>query len=109
MFVELLRHRQCIVAADGNQCVDLVLLNRGGASLNAVRTLRRVGARRTKNGSAARQNAAHRIQVQRHALVLDQAAPALQETHEFIVVVKHALAHNGADDRVQSRAIAPAG
>ncbi len=108
-FMQLLRHRQRVVAADGNQCVDLVLVNRGGTSINAVRTLRRVGARGAQNGSSAGQNSAHRIQVQHHALVFDQTAPALQETHEFIVIVKHALPHHGADDRVQPRAIAPAG
>ena len=49
----------------------------------------------------------HRVQIQRHALVFDQTAPALQEPHKFIVIMKHALAHDRADHRIQSRAIAP--
>ena len=107
-FVELLRDRQGVVAADRDERIKFVLCDGGGAALNAVRTLGWVGARGAQNGSAAGQNAAHRLQVERHGLVFDQAPPALHETHKFIVIVEHAFAHYGADDCVQARAIAPA-
>src|ERR1700676_1567243 len=104
-FVEFLGDRQGIVPSDGDQGVNLVLLDGGDASVDSIRAFRRVGARRAQNGSATGQNSTDRVQVERHALVFDQTAPALHETDELIVIMKYTLTYHRADDGVQPWAI----
>ena len=86
-----------------------MLGNGSDATINPVGPLGRVRSGSAQNRPASRQDPAHRIQIEWHAQVVDQTAPALHEAYKFVVVVKHAFAHHGADDRIQSRAIAAAG
>ena len=109
LLVQFLRDGKCIVAADRNQGIDFVGRNGFYAAIEAVGTLGGIGTRSAQNGSPAGQNAAHRVQIQFHALVLNQAAPTFHESHELVVVVKHSFAHYRADHRVQPRTIAAAG
>ena len=85
------------------------LLQSLDAAFEAVLVLRGIGARSAQNGAAARQNSAHRLEIERHGLVFQQAAPAFHESDKLVLVVKGSLAHHGADHRVQSRTIATAG
>src|SRR5690349_10856797 len=71
--------------------------------------LRWIRRRSAQNRPTTGQNAGNGIEVQRPEVVLQNAAPAFQETHKFVVVVEDPFANNRTDHRIQSRAIAPAG
>ena len=79
------------------------------AGFDAALAFGGVGARGPKDGASARENARHRMQVERHDFVLHHSAPAFEEADKFILVVKNAFANRAADHRVQSRTIAAAG
>src|SRR5208337_1478298 len=85
-----------------------MLLEILGAVLQAVGILRRVGARSPQNCASARQDSAHRREIEFHGFVFQQTAPALHKSNESIFIVKAALAHHSSNDRIQSRTIAPA-
>ena len=87
----------------------LFLLERGHAAIDAIGALGGIGARGAQDGAAARQNSADRVQIERHALVFDQAAPAFQKADEFVAIGEDALAHHGANHGIQARTIASAG
>ena len=80
-----------------------------GASLQAVLTLGWIGARSAQDGAAARQDTAHRREIEFHGLVFQQAAPALHESHELVLIVEGTLAHHRPNDRIQSGTVASAG
>src|SRR5581483_9583952 len=58
--------------------------------------------------AAARQDAADMGKGQRSGSVFQHAAPALEEANEFVFVVEYALAHHGANDCVETWAVATA-
>src|SRR5579872_5419624 len=105
---QFLRNRQCVVTANRNQRVDFMFLDCGKAPLYAVGALRRIRTRRAQNRSTTRQNSAYRVEIERHCHVLDQTAPALHETDKFVVIMKYSFAYDRANDRIQSRTVAPA-
>ena len=100
---------QRVLAADGDQRVAAV----GGEVvldlLDAALDRERVGARRAEDRAAARQDAAHLGDAQRHRVVLERAPPAVAEADELVAVLLDALADRAADDRVQAGAVAAAG
>ena len=53
--------------------------------------------------------AAHRLHVERHRVPLERTAPAVAEPDEFQAELLDTLAHYGADDSVQARAVAATG
>ena len=108
LFMQFLGDRQRVIASNGDQSIDLVSLDGADATIKSVRTLGRIRSRRPQNGSTTWQDPAYGIKIQRHALVLDQSAPALQESDELVVVVKNSLANHSANHRIQSGTIAPA-
>src|SRR3977135_1336576 len=79
------------------------------AMLQAVGTLGWIGARGAKDGAAARQDTAHRREIEFHGLVFQQPAPALHESHKLIFIVEGALTHHCPNDRIQSGTVASAG
>src|SRR5215469_8168175 len=105
---ELLGDRERVITADGDEGVDLVLLKSLDAQVEAVAVFGRVGARGAQNGATAGKNAADAREVEGHEFVLHQSPPAFEKSHKLVLVVKVSLAHHGADDRVQSWAIASA-
>jgi hypothetical protein len=108
-FVQLLGDRKRVVAADSDQSFDLVFLQRGHAFFQAICLLRRIGAGSAQDSAAAGKYSAHTGEIERHALVFDQPAPALEKAHKFVFVVKTAFTHHGADHGVQPWAVAAAG
>ena len=86
-----------------------MLLEGIGASLQAVFTLGWIGARGAKDGAAARQDTAHRCEIEFHGLVFQQPAPAFHESHKLVFIVEGALTHYGPNDRIQSGTVASAG
>src|SRR5262249_23714168 len=76
---ELLRDRESVVAANGDEGITAMLLQSIDATLQAIGTLSGVRAGRTQDGAAARENAADGFEVDGHALVLQQATPAFEE------------------------------
>src|ERR1700694_1761022 len=81
----------------------------GNAPVNAIRPLRRIGARSAQDGSTARENAGNGSQVQRHVLIFHQATPSFEEADEIILVVKSTFAYHCADDGIQAGTVAPTG
>ena len=71
--------------------------------------LERVGTGRPEDRAAARQDAAHRLDVQRHGVPFERPAPPIAEPDELKAVLLHALADHGADNCVQPGAVAAAG
>src|SRR5581483_1597695 len=98
-----------VVAADGDEGVNLVAAQVLHAALQAAFALGRVGARGAQDGAAARQDAGHRLQVERHGLVFHHPAPAFHEADELVAVVEDAFANDGSYDGVQPGAVAAAG
>jgi hypothetical protein len=49
------------------------------------------------------------VQIHRHGVALEHAAPAVAEADDLVAVGPDPLAHHGTDDRVETRAVAAAG
>ena len=107
--VQLGRHAEGVLAADRDQRVDAELVQVRRDPLDAAVDLERVGARRAEDRAAARQDAAHLGDAERHGDVLERAPPAVAEADELVAVDADALADDGADHRVQAGAVAAAG
>src|SRR5262249_49396040 len=90
------------------QGIELMLRNCGEAAVNPIRTLRRIGPRCSKDRAPTRQNSAHRVQVEGHGVVINNAAPSLQKAHDFVAVMKDSLAHNCSYDSIQPGTVASA-
>src|SRR5581483_4375617 len=99
----------CVVAAERDEGIEVVLLDIGEALFEAAFDLLHIGARRAKDGAAAVENAAGGFEIERHGLVFDDAAPAFKEAYELVSIVVDAFAHGGANDGVEAGAVAPPG
>ena len=106
---ELGRDAEGVLAADRDQRVDAVGVQRGGDPVEAVVDLERVGARRPEDRAAARQDATHLGHAERHRDVLERTLPAVPEADELVPVHADALADDSADHGVQARAVTAAG
>ena len=107
--VELRRHPEGVLAADGDERVDTGGVQVLPDPLHAVVDLERVGARRAEDGAAAGQDAAHLGDAQRHRHAAERAGPTVAEADELVAVDTDSLADDGADHSVQSRAVAATG
>ena len=105
---QLLPNTIRIVAADGDQRVELVVLQRFHAARQSAFALGRVGSRGAQDGAAARQDAGDGLVIQRHRLVLQDAPPAFHKADKLVVVVQNTLAHDRPDHRIEPRTIAAA-
>ena len=99
---------KCIVAADRNQRVDLVLAmvsmqrsKPSGRLEGLVREVRRMVPPRGRMPLTASRSS---------SMLLSSIRPRQpsMKSHELVLVVEHSFAHDRADHRVQSRTIAPA-
>src|SRR5690606_20123636 len=106
---ELLGDAERVLAADGDQRVDAgrrqVLLD----AVDATVDLERVCPGRAEDRAAARQDAPHGLDVQRHRLALKRPAPAGPEADELVTVDAHPLADDSPDHGVQAGAVAAPG
>ena len=63
---------------------------------------------RARLTTSAVQDAGDTFGIERPRLVLDHAAPALEEPDKLVLIVKNSVAYGGADPRIQSGAVAAA-
>jgi len=98
-----------VFAADRDQRLETVALERRKHLRRAVVALEHVRARGAQDRAAAVQDADCRLDAEFRRVVLERAAPAVAEADELVAVALRALAHRSADDRVQARAVASAG
>src|SRR5262249_56452766 len=93
-------------STDGDEGVDLEVVQVLLDALDPALDLQRIGPRRAEDRPAARQDAAHGLHVEREAVSLERPAPAVTEADELVPVARDALAYDGADDGVQAGTIA---
>src|SRR5690606_8792597 len=89
--VELARDAEGVLTAD---CDERVHPERGHVvldPLDAALDLHEVGARGAEDGTAAREDAADRLDVQRHGVAFQGAAPPVTESDELVSVFLDAL------------------
>ena len=98
-----------VVAAEGDERVDLVGLENFLHLLDAAGNLLHVGARGVKDGAALQLNAVDGFEGERDEVVVEHAAPAVQEADELVAVVVDSLFHGRIDHSIQSGAVAAAG
>ena len=101
--------REGSLTADGDDRVDAEPVHVGLDDLRAAAVLERVGAGRAQDGAALLGDAADHGAGDVDDVALNDAAPAVQEPHEFVAVDGDALEDGAADDGVQSGAVATAG
>ena len=106
---EALGRGQGAFAADGDDGVDAEPVHVGLDDLGAAAVLERVGAGGAEDGAALLGDAADHGAGNVDDVALDDAAPAVEESHEFVAVDGDALEDGAADDGVQSGAVAAAG
>ena len=109
MLVQEEVHGLRVVAAQGDQRVDLVGLQNLLNLLDATGNLLHVGARGVQDGAARQLDAVHVLQRERNEVVLQYALPAVEKADKLIAIVVDALAHNRVDYRIQPGAVAAAG
>jgi hypothetical protein len=97
-----------VVSAEGDESVDLVGLEHLDALLNAALDLADVGARSAQDGAALEEDAVDALQGQWGGFVLENAAPALEESDEFVAVVVDSLLYHRMNDGIQTRAVSAA-
>src|SRR5699024_349528 len=106
---QLRGHAEGVLTADGDQRVDAevghVLLDRLYRTLHLVG----VGAGGVEDRAALVEDALDGVPVQRLRDAFDRAFPAVAEAHELVTVFLGAFADRGADDRVETGAVAAAG
>ena len=98
-----------IVAAEGDESVDLVGLEDFLHLLDAARDLLHVGARGVEDGAALQLDAIGVFKGERDEVVVEHAAPAVEKADEFVAVGLDSLAHGRVDHCIQAGAVAAAG
>jgi hypothetical protein len=109
VLTQIERHRLCIVATQGDEGIDFVGFQNFLDLLNAAGNFLHIGSRRVKNGAALQLDAVGVFQGERDKVVVQHAAPAVQEADEFIAIVVDSLLHGGVDHRIQSGAVTATG
>ena len=107
--VQTTGNRQAPVAADHDEPIEAKVAHGLLDAFHAVLGVERAPAPGTKHRSAAREHAAHEFDRQRDRSSIEHAVPRVEETNQLVTIVTLALAHDGADDRVQSGAVASSG
>ena len=98
-----------VLAADRDQRVDALLGERGLELLEPALLLVRVRPRGAEDRAAAVQDPARVLVGQLDRVAGQHAGPAVAEAEELVAVHLDPLAHDRADDRVESGAVAAAG
>src|SRR5690606_17379450 len=109
LLVQLGGHPEGVLAADGDQSVQAVVLHALDHLLHPALDLERVGPGGAENGAAARQDATHRSDVQGHGQVLQRSLPAVAVAHELVAVFGDPLADHRSDHRVEAWAVTATG
>ena len=97
-----------VVAADGDERIELVGFEDLNAFLDAALDLADVGARGAENGPAFDENAVHFFEGQLYGVVVEHAAPAVEEANELVTVMNDAFSHDRMNDRIQPRTVSAA-
>ena len=97
-----------VLAADRDQRVDPLLGEHGLELLQAALLLVRVRPRGPEDRAAAVEDPARVLVGERGAIARQHAGPAVAEAEELVAVDRDALAHDGADDRVEAGAVSAA-
>ncbi len=100
------RGSERVLAADRDQPGESRGFERRADQLGAVVALEGVRARRAQDRAPARQDAARRFDAEVLVNAFERAAPAVPKADDVVSVIVDPPAHNGADDRVQARAVA---
>jgi hypothetical protein len=108
LLVQARGHAEGVLAADGDERVEAVLLERAEDRVNAAVELVRVRPRGAENRSAARQNPGYLTRAERLELSFDEPAPALADADD-LPLARVEPARDRPDDRVQPGAVAAAG
>jgi len=98
-----------VLAADRHERVDAEFLQRRLDRVGTTFLLVGVRARAAQDRSAPWEDAPAPLNGQGHGRSLDHALPAVLESDELVAVDLLAFADDGADDRVEAGAVAPAG
>src|ERR1700761_2944764 len=98
-----------VVTTEGDEGVEVVFFDVGETLLEAAFNFFYVGARGAKDGAAAMEDTASGLKIERHGLVVDDAAPAFHEADELVAVEVNAFAHSGANNGVEAGAVAAPG
>src|ERR1700722_16439448 len=98
-----------VIAAERNERVNFVGLQYFLHFVDAAGNLLHIGARRMQDSAAAQLDAVNILERERNEVVIEHAAPAVQEADELVPVVVDALPHSRIDDSIQSGAIAATG
>jgi hypothetical protein len=101
---EPLRDAERVLAADGDDGADVVLVQRLDDALGAALLLEGVRAARPEDGAAEVEDPRDGVAVQAEVIVLDEPAPPLADPHELEAVLL-AAAHDRPDDRIEPRAV----
>src|ERR1035438_943552 len=95
------------VATDNDECVEAISFYAAHHRRNAAVVFLRVEAGASQYRAAALQDALRLIRRQRREFVLDNAAPSVVKSEEF-VAVRRPRANGGANRGVETRAVTPA-
>src|SRR5258708_27994797 len=106
--VEVFSPSKRATTANGDQSIKILSLQSCLDAGKAVRLLRGVRARSAQHGAANWKNLFYRREIERYGLVVQHPAPAFQESDELVAVKVGALAHDGANHRIQSGTVAAA-
>ncbi|GDY43894.1 hypothetical protein SANT12839_047760 [Streptomyces antimycoticus] len=98
-----------VLAADRDERVHLVLGEGLPHPADPVLAGQGIGPGGSEDGAAARQDAAHGRDVQRHDGSFEHAAPAVPHSDELEAVDLHALSDDAADRGVEPGAVTAAG
>jgi hypothetical protein len=98
----------CVVAADGDQGVQLIGLEDLHAFLNAAFDLADVGARGAQDGAALVENAVDFFHRQRDGVVVEHAAPAFEEADKLVSIMGDAFFDDRMNHGIQTWAVSAA-
>jgi hypothetical protein len=98
-----------VLAADGDEPVDVERAQRVPHPGDTVLALVGVRARGAQDRPAARQDASSRVDGELDVGLLEHAAPPVEEAEDHVPVAVRGLAHDGADHRVEAGAVSAAG
>ena len=107
--LQLVGDPEGVLAADGDQRVDLQRLDGRPDPVQPAVDFVRVRPAGAEHRAAAGQQPTHGLDVERDDVGIHRAAPSVAEADEVVTVDLDALADDGTDDRIQARAVSAAG
>ncbi len=103
--LQLVGHPEGVLAADGDQRVDLERVDGRPDAIQPAFDFVRVRPARAEDRAAARQQPAYRLDVERNDVGVHGATPSVAESDEVVAVHLNALANDRTDHRIQPRAV----